>query len=163
MSNPTARIGHGYDLHRLIKGRDLILGGIQIPHHKGLLGHSDADCLIHAIADSIFGALGLPDIGHFFPDSDPENKDLDSEIILKKAIRHCEKAGYGIANLDSTIVAEQPKLQAYKERIRKNLAKILKINADQIGIKATTNEGIGPIGREEAIACYAVTLLVRTD
>ena len=153
------RIGHGFDLHRLVDGRKLILGGIQIGHSKGLLGHSDADCLIHALADSILGALALPDIGHFFSDSDPENKDINSKEILIKAHEECIKAGYTIANIDLTIIAEKPKMAPYINEIKKHLAQIIGISNSQIGIKATTNEGLGYIGREEAISCHAVTLL----
>ena len=155
------RIGHGYDLHRLIEGRKLILGGINIPHTKGLLGHSDADCVIHALADSIFGALALPDIGHYFPDTDPANKDLDSNIILVKAIQEYTRAGYRIANPDLTIVAQKPKIGPYINSIREKLSVTLSTSENCIGIKATTNETLGPVGREEAIACFAVILLER--
>ena len=153
------RIGHGYDLHRLAEDRRLILGGVQIPHELGLLGHSDADCLIHSLADAILGALGLPDIGHYFPDDAPENKDLDSMLILKKAMEECSSAGFSVANVDLTILAQSPKLAPYLNAIRKNLAKPLEIGTGQIGIKATTNEGLGAIGRREGIACFAVCIL----
>ena len=157
------RIGHGFDLHRLVDGRKLILGGIEIGHPKGLLGHSDADCLIHALADSILGALALPDIGHFFPDSDPENKDMNSKDILIKAYEECIKAGYTIANADITIIAEKPKMACYINQMKECLAQILGISHSQIGIKATTNEGLGYIGREEANTCHAVTLLEKNN
>jgi 2-C-methyl-D-erythritol 2,4-cyclodiphosphate synthase len=155
------RIGQGYDLHRLTEGRKLILGGVDISHPKGLLGHSDADCLTHALADAILGALGLPDIGHYFPDNDPENAGLDSLHILAKATEECRSAGYMIGNIDLTILAERPKLAPHIEAIKNSLSKILKIYPNQIGIKATTNEGLGPVGREEGIATLAVCLLVR--
>lgn len=155
------RIGQGYDLHRLTEGRKLILGGVDISHPKGLLGHSDADCLTHALADAILGALGLPDIGHYFPDNDPENAGLDSLHILAKATEECRSAGYMIGNIDLTILAEKPKLAPHIEAIKNSLSKILKIYPSQIGIKATTNEGLGPVGREEGIATLAVCLLVR--
>jgi 2-C-methyl-D-erythritol 2,4-cyclodiphosphate synthase len=119
------RIGHGFDLHRLVDGRKLILGGIEIGHPKGLLGHSDADCLIHALADSILGALALPDIGYFFPDSDPKNKDINSKEILIKAHQECLKAGYTIANSDLTIIAEEPKMAPHVNKMKDCIAQIL--------------------------------------
>tara|TARA_B100001093_G_scaffold496288_1_gene541751 strand:+ start:1284 stop:1760 length:477 start_codon:yes stop_codon:yes gene_type:complete len=157
------RIGHGFDLHRLVDGRKLILGGIEIGHPKGLLGHSDADCLIHALADSILGALALPDIGHFFPDSERENKDMNSKKILMKAHKECLNAGYTIANTDLTIIAEEPKMAPHINKMKECIAPMLGISNLQIGIKATTNEGLGYIGREEAISCYAVTLLEKNS
>ena len=157
------RIGHGYDLHQLAQTRKLILGGVEINHDRGLIGHSDADCLIHALADSMFGALALPDIGQHFPDTDPTCKDMDSKIILERAAKECKTAKYGIANIDLTIVAEEPKLSPYLEKIRTNLSQILLIEANQIGLKATTNESIGCIGRKEAIAVFSVCLLQRVD
>lgn len=155
------RIGFGYDIHRLVEGRQLILGGIEIPHNKGLLGHSDADCLSHAIADAILGAAGLSDIGHFFPDTDLANKDIDSQKILKKAQNEVFHKGYAIVNIDSTIIAEAPKLAPYMEDMKNKIASSLEINPSQIGIKATTNERIGPLGAQEAIAVHAVCLLTR--
>ena len=157
------RIGHGYDLHQLAQGRKLILGGVEINHDRGLIGHSDADCLIHALADSMFGALALPDIGKHFPDTDPTCKDMDSKIILERAAKECKTAKYGIANIDLTIIAEEPKLSAHLEKIRTNLSQILLIEANQIGLKATTNESIGCVGRKEAIAVFSVCLLQRED
>ena len=157
------RIGHGYDLHQLAQGRKLILGGVEINHDRGLIGHSDADCLIHALADSMFGALALPDIGQHFPDTDPTCKDMDSKIILERAAKECKTAKYGIANIDLTIIAEEPKLSAHLEKIRTNLSQILLIEANQIGLKATTNESIGCVGRKEAIAVFSVCLLQRVD
>jgi 2-C-methyl-D-erythritol 2,4-cyclodiphosphate synthase len=159
MTKPKIRIGHGYDLHRLVESRQLILGGINIPHHMGLLGHSDADCVTHAIADSIFGALALPDIGHYFPDTDPANKNLDSKLILAKAHQECIHGGYRISNIDTTIVAQKPKIGPYIHEMKKCLSATLGIDDTSIGIKATTNEALGPVGREEAIACFAVSLL----
>jgi 2-C-methyl-D-erythritol 2,4-cyclodiphosphate synthase len=155
------RIGQGYDLHRLTAGRKLILGGVDITHPKGLLGHSDADCLTHALADAILGALGLPDIGHYFPDNDPENEGLDSLHILAKAAAECRAAGYMVGNIDLTVLAQKPKLAPHIETIKNSLSKILKISPNQIGIKATTNEGLGPVGREEGIATLAVCLLFK--
>ena len=151
----------GYDLHRLTAGRKLILGGVDITHPKGLLGHSDADCLTHALADAILGALGLPDIGHYFPDNDLKNEGLDSLHILAKAAAECRSAGYVVGNIDLTVLAQKPKLAPHIEAIKNSLSKILKISPNQIGIKATTNEGLGPVGREEGIATLAVCLLFK--
>lgn len=155
------RIGFGYDIHRLVEGRRLILGGVQVPNNKGLMGHSDADCLTHAIADAILGAAGLADIGHLFPDTDPTYKDMDSQEILKKALTDIQVLGYNIVNIDATVVAEAPRLASYKEKMKERLAKSLQIEVSQIGIKATTNEGLGSIGAGEGIAAYAVCLLGR--
>tara|TARA_B100002019_G_C21272831_1_gene603394 strand:+ start:2553 stop:3041 length:489 start_codon:yes stop_codon:yes gene_type:complete len=161
MNKSSIRTGHGFDLHRLVEGRKLILGGIEIHYHKGLLGHSDADCLIHALADSILGALALPDIGHHYPDNDPSNRDLDSSIILKKVAMLTHEKGYSVGNIDLTIIAQQPKLGDYLPAIRTNLSALLGIAEDCIGIKATTHEGIGSLGREEGIATHAVCLLYK--
>ena len=157
------RIGHGYDLHRLVKERKLILGGVEIPFHLGLLGHSDADCLTHALADAIFGALALPDIGHYFPDNSEINKGLDSKVILNKALSEGEKLGYQVGNIDLTIIAERPKLLDYIEQIKLSLSKTMKLPKDRIGLKATTNEKIGAIGRMEGIAAFAVCTLIRIE
>ena len=159
MNTQKIRTGHGFDLHRLVEGRKLILGGIEIPHHLGLLGHSDADCLIHALADAMLGALGLPDIGHHFPDNDPSNKDLASSHILLHANQLLKEKGYMVGNIDLTLIAQKPKLADYLPSIRSNLSKLLKIKEDCIGLKATTHEGIGSLGREEGIAAHAVCLL----
>lgn len=153
------RIGFGYDLHRLVPDRDLILGGVKIPFELGLLGHSDADCLSHAIADAILGASGLPDIGHYFPDTSSQHKDMDSQNILKKAIQEAQVDGYQVVNIDSTLIAETPKIGPHIESMKNVLAESLGINVSQIGIKATTHEKTGPIGAREAIAAYAVCLL----
>jgi len=161
MNESPFRIGHGYDLHRLTDGRKLILGGVEIPHEQGLLGHSDADCLIHALADAMFGALGLPDIGHYFPDDNPENEGLDSVQILAKAVEECKSAGYSVGNVDLTILAQRPKMAPHIVSIKNSLSQTLKIAPSQIGLKATTNEELGPIGREEGIAAFAVCLLIR--
>jgi 2-C-methyl-D-erythritol 2,4-cyclodiphosphate synthase len=143
----------------LVESRKLILGGIEIPHHLGLLGHSDADCLIHALADAMLGALGLPDIGHHFPDNDPSNKDLDSSQILLHANQLLKERGYKVGNVDLTLIAQKPKLADYLPSIRSNLSKLLEIQEDCIGLKATTHEGIGSLGREEGVAAHAVCLL----
>lgn len=155
------RIGNGYDVHRLVEGRPLILGGVKIPHSLGLLGHSDADVLTHAIMDAMLGALSLGDIGHYFPPSDPKWKGADSLFLLKEVNELVRGRGWQINNLDSVIVAERPKLKPHLGAMISNLATTLAINEDLIGIKATTNEKLGPVGREEGIAAYAVVLLVR--
>ena len=154
-------IGHGYDLHRFARGRKLILGGVEIPSDMGLLGHSDADCLIHALSDAILGALGLPDIGHYFPDSSPENKDLDSLIILKKAVTETGNQGFKLGNIDLTLVLEEPKIGPYSKQIKEKLSDCCGLEVERIGIKATTNEGLGAIGRKEGIAAFAVCTLVK--
>ena len=156
------RIGNGYDIHRLVEGRPLILGGINIPHELGLLGHSDADVLTHSIMDALLGALSLGDIGHYFPPSDPQWKGADSMILLEQVLKIISSQGWKIGNIDSTIVAEQPKVKPYLKSMRDALAQIMAIEIDQISIKATTNERLGPIGRFEGICAYAVVLLVKT-
>lgn len=158
-NNTIYRIGIGYDLHRLVEGRNLVLGGITIPHDKGLLGHSDADVLIHAIIDAMLGALALGDIGTYFPDTDPQYKDNDSKLLLNCTIDLIRKQGWQIVNMDSTIIAEKPKLKPHITRIREILSQILEIPMDCISVKAKTNEGVGPEGKEEAISCFAVVLL----
>ena len=141
------RIGNGYDIHQLAEGRPLILGGINIPHELGLLGHSDADVLTHSIMDALLGALSLGDIGHYFPPSDPKWKGADSMILLEQVLKIISSQGWKIGNIDSTIVAEQPKLKPHLKSMRDALARTLAIEIDQISIKATTNERLGPVGR----------------
>jgi 2-C-methyl-D-erythritol 2,4-cyclodiphosphate synthase len=153
------RIGNGYDIHKLVSDRPLILGGIPIPHEFGLLGHSDADVLTHAIMDAMLGALSLGDIGHYFPPSDPQWAGADSLILLTQVHQLVKNQGWQIGNIDSVVVAERPKLKPYIEKMRAKLAAILELAPNQIGIKATTNEKLGPVGREEGICAYAVVLL----
>lgn len=155
------RIGNGYDIHRLVGDRPLILGGVTIPHELGLLGHSDADVLTHAIMDALLGALSLGDIGHYFPPTDPKWKGADSLVLLEQVHHLVLSKGWHICNLDSVIVAERPKLKPHLQAMGDRLSKVLNIDADQIGIKATTNEKLGPVGREEGIAAYAIALLVK--
>ncbi|WP_126148169.1 2-C-methyl-D-erythritol 2,4-cyclodiphosphate synthase [Synechococcus elongatus] len=155
------RIGNGYDIHRLVEGRPLILGGIQLEHSLGLDGHSDADVLTHAIMDALLGALSLGDIGHYFPPTDLQWKGADSLKLLAQVNQLIRDRGWTIGNLDSVVVAEQPKLKPHIAAMRDRLAKVLELEPDQIGIKATTNEKLGPTGREEGICAYAVALLVR--
>lgn len=153
------RIGNGYDIHRLQTGRKLILGGVDIPHSQGLLGHSDADALTHAIMDAMLGALSLGDIGLYFPPSDPKWAGADSQVLLAQVNQLLIDRGWQIGNIDSVVIAEQPKLKPHIQSMCDRLSKTLDIEPDQIGIKATTHEKLGPLGREEGIAAYAVALL----
>lgn len=153
------RIGHGYDVHRLVPGRKLILGGVDIPHETGLLGHSDADVLLHAVCDAILGAIAAGDIGRHFPDSDPAYKGADSIKLLRHVMDLAREKGYGIGNIDATIVAQKPKLAPYIERMKLNIAATLDADPDRINVKATTTEELGFAGRKEGIAAYAVALL----
>ncbi len=154
------RIGNGYDIHCLTSDRALILGGVKIPHEKGLLGHSDADVLTHAIMDAMLGALSLGDIGHYFPPSDAKWAGADSLVLLEQVNQLIKEKGWQVSNIDSVIVAERPKLKPHISTMRDRLSAVLQVNPDQIGIKATTNEKLGPEGREEGISAYAVALLV---
>ena len=157
------RIGNGYDIHRLVSDRPLILGGVKIPHELGLLGHSDADVLTHAIMDAMLGALSLGDIGHYFPPTDPKWAGADSLVLLAQVNQLVKDKGWQVNNIDSVIVAERPKLKPHILTMRDRLASVLQVNPDQIAVKATTNEKLGPEGREEGISVYAVTLLVAVD
>ena len=153
------RIGYATDIHRLVEGRKLFLCGVNIPHSKGLLGHSDADVAIHAIAESILGALALGDLGKHFPDTDEKYKDYDSCLILKAVVEMMESKGYEINNIDVTIIAEKPKLAPYISEMRAMIATLLKASVDCVSIKACTNEGIGEIGKNEAIESHCICLL----
>jgi 2-C-methyl-D-erythritol 2,4-cyclodiphosphate synthase len=153
------RIGHGYDVHPLVAGRDLVLGGVKIPHDKGLHGHSDADVLIHAICDACLGAAGLGDIGRHFPDTDPRYKNIDSRKLLRKVKDAIVEKGWKIANIDSTIVAQAPRVSPHLSQMIANISADLGIPAENINIKATTTEKLGFAGREEGIAAHAVVLL----
>jgi 2-C-methyl-D-erythritol 2,4-cyclodiphosphate synthase len=157
------RIGNGYDIHRLVSDRALILGGVQIPHELGLLGHSDADVLTHAIMDAMLGALSLGDIGHYFPPTDPQWAGADSLVLLNHVHQLICAQGWQIGNIDSVVVAERPKLKPHIKTMRDKLANVLALQPNQIGIKATTNEKLGPVGREEGICAYAVVLLVESS
>lgn len=159
---PPFRIGNGYDIHRLGPDRPLILGGVTIPHPLGLLGHSDADVLTHAIMDALLGALSLGDIGHYFPPTDPQWAGADSLKLLAQVHQLIQQHGWAIGNIDSVIVAEQPKLKPHISAMGRNLAQVLNLEPSQIGIKATTNEELGPVGRQEGIAVHAVVLLYPT-
>jgi 2-C-methyl-D-erythritol 2,4-cyclodiphosphate synthase len=154
------RVGHGYDLHVLAEGRRFVLGGIDIPHDRGLLGHSDADCLTHAICDALLGAAGLPDIGHFFPPNDETFRDIDSQELLRRVTTLIAEEGFSIVNVDSTVVAEAPpRIGQFREKMIATLARSMGIAPGQVGLKATTNEGVDATGRREAVAAYAVCLL----
>lgn len=153
------RIGFGFDVHRLVPDRELWLGGVQVPHSLGLLGHSDADVLIHALCDALLGAAGLRDIGYHFPDSDPRYKGIDSKVLLRNTMGMLADHGWHVVNVDTTICAERPKLSAYIPQMCAVLAEILGVEADAVGVKATTTERLGFTGREEGIAAYAVALL----
>ena len=156
------RIGIGYDVHRLVENRRLILGGVEIPFHLGLLGHSDADVLTHAICDALLGAIAMGDIGTHFPDTDPNYKGMDSQVFLRKINAKVKEQGYEIENIDSTIVAQRPKLTPYIQQIRSVLAKTLEISETQLSVKATTSEGLGIVGEEKAIVAQAVALIIRS-
>ncbi len=153
------RIGTGYDLHRFVPGRRLILGGAAIPHDRGLAGHSDGDCLSHALADAILGAAGLPDIGHYFPDTDEQHRNMDSLEILRRAKAEAERLGRAIVNLDAVIITEAPKMTPHLKGIKKSLSQALNLPPDAIGLKAKTNERLGATGRGEALAVHTVCLL----
>lgn len=153
------RIGHGYDVHRLVRGRRLILGGVDIPHETGLLGHSDADVLTHAVMDALLGAAAMGDIGQLFPDNDPAFAGADSLALLREVVARLHAAGYTVGNLDCTVLAQAPKLAPYIMQMRRNLAKCLDIGTDCISIKATTEEGLGFTGARKGIAAHAVVLI----
>ncbi|MFW6202701.1 MAG: 2-C-methyl-D-erythritol 2,4-cyclodiphosphate synthase [Marinilabilia sp.] len=155
----SMRIGIGYDVHQLAKGHDLWIGGIHIPSNKGAVGHSDGDVLIHAICDALFGALSLRDIGHHFPDNDPELKGIDSKILLDKTMNIIRNKGYEVENIDNTICLERPKINPHIPEMQQVLAQTMKIDADQVSIKATTTEKLGFVGEEKGISAYAVVLL----
>ena len=153
------RIGHGYDVHRLVEGRDLILGGVKIPYEKGLLGHSDADVLLHAISDALLGAAGLGDIGRHFPDTDPAYKGADSLKLLACVVEKIHAAGYRVGNVDVTMIAQKPKLKDYIPQMQKNIAATLRVAENQVNVKATTEEHLGFTGDGSGMSCHAVCLL----
>ena len=157
------RIGHGYDVHRLVEGRKLILGGVEIPYEKGLLGHSDADVLLHAVSDALLGAAGLGDIGRHFPDTDPAYKDADSGELLRVVGEKIAAAGYQVGNIDVTMIAQRPKLKDYIPQMQKNIAARLGIEANRVNVKATTEEHLGFTGDGSGMSCHAVCLLEETD
>lgn len=153
------RVGMGYDVHKLVEGRPLFLGGIQIEHDKGLLGHSDADVLIHAICDALLGAANMRDIGYHFPDTSAETDGIDSKILLRKTVQLIATKGYSVGNIDATVCAERPKLNPHVPAMKRCLAQVIGCNEDSVSIKATTTERLGFTGREEGISAYAVCLI----
>ncbi|BDR08699.1 2-C-methyl-D-erythritol 2,4-cyclodiphosphate synthase [Comamonas testosteroni] len=156
------RIGEGWDVHALVPGRKLILGGVEVPHSLGLLGHSDADVLLHAITDALFGAAALGDIGRHFSDTDAQFKGADSAVLLAEAARRVRAKGFEIGNIDSTIVAQAPKLAPHIEKMRERIAQVLELDVEQVNVKAKTAEKLGPVGQQQAMEARAVALLVRT-
>jgi len=158
---PQFRIGQGYDVHALVADRQLILGGIQVPYEKGLLGHSDADVLLHALTDALLGAAGLNDIGQLFPDTDPQFKGMDSRILLRAALQKVQAAGYHVGNVDATIICQRPKLANYLPEMVRNIAADLAVTPSHVNLKAKTNETLGHLGRGEGIAVHAVALLYK--
>ncbi len=156
----TLRIGHGYDVHRLTEGRALVLGGVTIPHERGLLGHSDADVVLHALMDALLGAAALGDIGRLFPDSDPRYQGADSRVLLREMASRLARAGWAVGNVDVTLVAQRPKVAPYVPRMRENIAADLGVELDAVSIKATTEEGLGFTGAGEGMAAHAVAILI---
>jgi len=154
------RIGHGYDVHRLTEGRKLILGGVDIPYEKGLLGHSDADVLVHAVMDALLGAMGAPDIGQLFPDKDPAYKGADSMVLLARVAEIMRERGYTLGNVDATVLAQAPKLAPHIPAMRENIARVLGASAEQVNVKATTEEHLGFTGSGDGMAAHAVCLLL---
>ena len=153
------RIGHGYDVHKLVEGRKLIIGGVEIPHSLGLLGHSDADVLLHAVSDALLGAAAMGDIGGMFPDTDEKFKDADSLSLLKCVVERLQESGYYVVNIDSTLLAQKPKMKPYINSMRENIAKVCNLDIKDVSVKATTEEGLGFTGRQEGIAAHAVVLI----
>lgn len=153
------RIGHGYDVHKLVEGRDLIVGGVKIPYEKGLLGHSDADVLLHAVSDSLLGAAAMGDIGGMFPDNDPQFLDADSLVLLRRVFERLRESGYKVINVDATIIAQKPKMKPYIPEMRMNIAAALSTSIDNISVKATTEEEMGFTGRGEGISAHCVCLI----
>ena len=155
------RIGQGYDVHKLVEGRKLVLGGVEIPHEKGLLGHSDADVLLHAVMDALLGAAALGDIGRHFPDTDKVYKNADSTILLKRIVELLLEKGYHIINIDATLILQEPKVAVHIETMRSNIAKSCAVNVSSVSVKATTEEGLGFTGRKEGVAAMAVVMIFR--
>ncbi|RZI42270.1 2-C-methyl-D-erythritol 2,4-cyclodiphosphate synthase [Herbaspirillum sp. HC18] len=161
MTTPPFRVGQGYDCHALVPGRALIIGGVKIPHKSGLLGHSDADVLLHAVTDAILGAAGLGDIGRHFPDTDPQFAGADSRVLLREAARRVAAAGYAIGNIDATIIAQAPKMAPHIAQMAANISVELGVEPGQVNVKAKTNEKLGYVGREEGIAAEAIALVYK--
>ena len=157
------RIGHGYDVHKLVEGRDLILGGVKIDYEKGLLGHSDADVLLHAVSDALLGAAGLGDIGRHFPDTDPKYKVADSLELLREVYRKISEKGFRVGNIDVTMIAQKPKLKDYIPQMQANIAAAVNVSPDRVNVKATTEEKLGFTGTGEGMSCHAVCLLEEVE
>lgn len=153
------RIGHGYDVHKLVENRKLIIGGVEIPYEKGLLGHSDADVLLHAISDSLLGAAAMGDIGCLFPDNDERFKDADSLVLLAEVVKAIGEKGYSVVNIDATVIAQRPKMRMHIDKMRENIAKACGVELDRISVKATTEEGLGFTGTGEGISAHSVCLI----
>jgi 2-C-methyl-D-erythritol 2,4-cyclodiphosphate synthase len=161
MSDIGIRIGHGYDVHKLVEGRKLILGGVEIPYERGLLGHSDADVLVHAIMDALFGAAAMGDIGRAFPDNDPAYEGIDSMILLSRTREMLEERGWQVGNVDATVIAQRPKLMSYIPEMTRRIAQVLQVDVEQVNVKATTEEKLGFTGREEGISAHAVAIIAQ--
>ena len=157
------RIGHGYDVHKLVEGRDLILGGVKIDYEKGLLGHSDADVLLHAVSDALLGAAGLGDIGHHLPDTDPKYKGADSLELLREVYRKISEKGFRVGNIDVTMIAQKPKLKDFIPQMQENIAAAVNVSPDRVNVKATTEEKLGFTGTGEGMSCHAVCLLEEVE
>ena len=158
--SPGYRVGVGYDIHRVEEGRRLVVGGLEIPHEKGLVGHSDADVVLHAVTDAVLGAAGLPDIGELFPDSDERYRDADSRHLLEAVMTRVRERGFRVGNVDLIIHAERPKMSPYKRKMAETIAKLVGVAPESVSVKAKTNEGMGPVGCADAIACTAVALVM---
>jgi 2-C-methyl-D-erythritol 2,4-cyclodiphosphate synthase len=161
MSDIGIRIGHGYDVHKLVEGRKLILGGVEIPYERGLLGHSDADVLVHAIMDALFGAAAMGDIGRAFPDNDPAYEGIDSMILLSRTREMLEERGWQVGNVDATVIAQRPKLMTYIPEMTRRIAQVLQVEESQVNVKATTEEKLGFTGRGEGISAHSVAIIIR--
>ena len=157
------RIGHGYDVHRLVEGRKLILGGVEIPFERGLLGHSDADVLLHALADALLGAAAMGDIGHLFPDTDPQYAGADSRVLLRCVVEVLGEAGYRVGNVDATLIAQRPKVAPYVQQMRENIAADLQVPLDCVNVKATTEEKLGFTGSGDGMSAHAVAIIFRNE
>ena len=155
------RVGFGYDVHQLVSGRKLIIGGVEIQHEKGALGHSDADVLLHALCDAILGAAGLGDIGTYFPDNNPEFKDIDSRLLLSQVMQMAKDKGFAVGNIDATVILQNPKIKDYIPKIKENISSFLEIGLSDLSVKATTTEKLGFVGKEKGLEAYAVVLLYR--
>jgi 2-C-methyl-D-erythritol 2,4-cyclodiphosphate synthase len=163
INHSSLRIGHGYDIHRIAEGGPLVLGGVEFPVEFRLEGHSDADCLTHAICDALLGAAGLPDIGHHFPNTDPNYKNINSQKLLQEVTRLIKEKGYSILNIDASLIAEKPKISEHLHAMKQTLANSTGLSIDNIGLKATTNEGVDDIGQGLAIAAHAVCLIIASE